>query len=189
MDTESVKKELVELLTKPPVPNASITTLYGVGKDRVGTLCNELLQKKTLSLMLPTAVLQSYLPRDKAVKQTLSLGHTVKKAIDYKRFGGLNIYAYIEIQAIPDASPGISIIESLPPILEYADDVNKHESWQVLDSLPFIFKSIVNYARLYQIQGVRFVVTNARYHPIDYRNYAYYICVVKCLNEVFGINP
>lgn len=191
MNTELLKQELVEMLTQPPVAlPSSAFNFYGINKDRVEKLCRDLLQQDALSLSFPKALLQSYQDRDneRANQKLLPLQRFATTDYSYRRYGGMGIFSYIELKAMPDANPGISIVEAMPHEIDYTEEKYKLDSWQVFDSLPFILRAIVDYARLHQLQGVRLVLSNARYHPIDYRGYAYYICAHKCLDKLFGID-
>lgn len=190
MNTETFKRELVEMLTQPPVTlPASAFNLYGINKDRVAKLCSELLKQEALSLSFPKELLQSYQDRNTPIENDTIIPLTQSTTTDhcYKRYGGPGIFSYIELKAVPDGSSGITIVEALPHKIDHIEEENKFKSWQVYDSLPFILKAIIDHARLYQIQGICFTLSNARYHPIDYRNYVYYICTRKCLNKLFGI--
>ncbi len=191
MNIDELKRELVETLTQPPVTlPASAFGLYGINKDRVAKLCSELLKQDTLSLSFPKELLQSYRDRDEEKIKGKVVPLTQATTIDYsyRRYGGLGIFSYVELMAIPDGNAGITMVEALPHKIDYTEEEEKLKSWQVYDSLPFILMAIVDYARLYQIQGIRLTLSNARYHPIDYRDYAYYICTRKCLDKLFGIH-
>jgi hypothetical protein len=191
MNIEALKRELVETLTQPPVTlPASAFGLYGINKDRVAKLCSELLKQDTLSLSFPKELLQSYQDRDedKIRGKVVPLTQATTTDYSYRRYGGLGIFSYVEITAIPDGSTGVTVVEALPHKIDYTEEEEKLKSWQVYDSFPFILRAIVDHARLYQIQGIHLTLNNFRYHPIDYRDYAYYICTRKCLDKLFEIH-
>jgi len=185
MNTVDATQQLTQLLTNPEVSGSYWLPLSGPGKDTASLLCKELLLKNELSLALPKSLLRTYINRDLTGEKITPINQVVKENNTYRKYGGLDIYAFVEMEIIPVKTNGILIQEKLPEVIEYSSDTPKIKCWELMDSLPFIFKAIIDYARRYSLLNFQVNITNFRFHLVDYRNYGYYICTKQCLDKIF----
>lgn len=188
INLREANQQLVQLMVSPQVNGSYWLPLNGLEKDNASNLCRELLQHNALSLALPKSVLRTYINRDIVEEEIFVLKDVIKEAAYYKKQGGADLFSFVEIQAIPMQTNGVLISENLPESMEYLDSTHKSTCWELIDSLPFVLKAIVDYVKRYSLLNVQFVVTNIKFHPVDYRNYAYYICTKRCLDKIFSIH-
>lgn len=187
MDVGNTTQQLTQILTTPEASGSVWNPLKGNIKDQASKLCQELLQANKLSLTLPKSLLQSYINRDLEAEKPIVVEQTFKDRYTYKKQGGLDIYAYVELEIVPMKINGIIIQERLPEIIEFSDDISKAKCWELIDSIPLILKAIVDYAKRHALLDCQITLTGFRFHIVDYRNYAYYICALQCLKKIFGV--
>ena len=173
--------------TIPNTGGGSWSFWNGPEKDTASKLCKGLLQQNELVLSLPKSLLYSYVQRDVGAKKTLTLKQVAKESYTYKRQGGLDVYAYVELEIVPMKINGLIIQEKLSEIMEFSDNVSKTSCWELIDSLPLILKAIIDYTKRYSLLDCQITLTGFRFHIVDYRNYAYYLSTLQCLKQIFGV--
>ena len=180
-------RELIELLIDPTMSQSYWTPRNSPTKSKVSLLCKDLLLKNELSLALPKSVLRSYIRQDRVGEGLAELDQIGKGSHTFKRMGGLSIYAFVALEVIPVKINGILIQEKLPEIMTYYDDIPKAKCWELVESLPFIFKAIIDYARSHALLNMQVNLVDFRFHLVDYRSPSYYICTKGCQVKIIGV--
>ncbi|MFY7789175.1 MAG: hypothetical protein ACOVQA_15015, partial [Thermoflexibacteraceae bacterium] len=110
----------------------------------------------------------------------------------YKRQGGGDIYSYIALRVQKTEDSSIRIQEALPDnlydFLGGKDILPKTQSTEWLESFPYILQALVNECLNRKIRGIQFIILEIRFHPVDYRPLAYYICTQKLLEKTLLIS-
>lgn len=112
-----------------------------------------------------------------------------EEAIEEYRFvrqSGSDIYTYIKLKVEAIAEPILIIKEELPEILgeliEGNSPKNKCAEWMAV--YPYILKALLDDCQKNKIIGLKFTLLEVRFHPVDFKPYAYYVCARRLLDKM-----
>lgn len=108
------------------------------------------------------------------------------KEYKYARQGGGDLYSYLQIKVEAITEPVLLVREDLPEFLEELldDNCSKNQCVEWVEVYPYILKALLDYCLQNKFVGVSFTLLNIRFHPVDYKAYAYYVCARKLLNTL-----
>jgi hypothetical protein len=108
----------------------------------------------------------------------------------YIRQGGGDLYTYIKLKVEPIAEPVLVVKEELPMILGELIDGNrpKNECVEWMTVYPYILKALVDDCLRHKMIGLKFTLLLVKFHPVDFRPFAYYVCARRLLNQMWGNN-
>lgn len=104
----------------------------------------------------------------------------------YVKQGGGDLYSYIKLSIKAIEQPLICIKEQLPENIQelLGPDLPKNICPEWIQVYPYILKAIVDHCVKNHLIGIVFSILEVRFHPIDYKPYAYYICTRKLLHLI-----
>ncbi|MCP4443370.1 MAG: hypothetical protein GY810_31090 [Aureispira sp.] len=140
----------------------------------------ELLLHDSLELIIP------FFPK----KNNSPIQTPISKSRRFTKYtGGLGIFSYVELSFTPFQEEQLILKDILPLELidGYRRERPKHKHFELLQTIPFIFKAIVDYCLQYDCTGLQISLANIRFHPIDYRPFAYFQCAHLCMNDAFQL--
>lgn len=123
----------------------------------------------------------------KNVFQNIDFQSFNKKTIDknyrFVRQGGADVYSYVNLRIEAISEPIIIIKENLPDFFAIFE-CPKNEFIEWIEVYPFIIKALLDYCLEHKYIGISFTLLDVRFHPVDYKNYIYYICTKNLLKEL-----
>jgi hypothetical protein len=104
----------------------------------------------------------------------------------YIRQGGGDLYTYLKCKVEAIAEPVLIIKEELPAILGELIEGNrpKNECVEWMEVYPYILKALVDDCLKHQLIGLKFTLLDIKFHPVDFKPYAYYVCARRLLNQM-----
>jgi hypothetical protein len=104
----------------------------------------------------------------------------------FVRQSGSDIYSYIKLKAEAIAEPILLIGEELPAILGelIGGNLPKNQCAEWMEVYPYILKALLDDCLNSQMIGLKYTLLEVKFHPVDFKPYAYYICARRLLNKM-----
>ncbi len=101
----------------------------------------------------------------------------------YIKQGGGDLFTYIKLKLEMIPEPVLIISEELPEYLRelLEEDIPKSKCSEWMAVYPYILKAIIDYFLTQKTMGVRVTLLDIRFHPVDFKPYAYYVCARRLL--------
>lgn len=113
----------------------------------------------------------------------------ITKEYRYIKQGGGDLYSYIKINIQAIDEPILIIKEELPIYLQELIDGScpkiKCVEWALV--YPYILRAVIDFCIENKVIGLIVNLLEVKFHPVDFRDYAYYACARKLLNNIFNV--